>query len=103
MRKMRKMRPVSNNIIVKVGIEGSTETPGGIVLPETVTQNGIRGEVVSVGPGQFLPSGERSGMIIKKGDEIMIRPNCGTEVDSSITEGWRMIVVNELDVMVIYD
>ena len=55
-------------------------TPGGIVLPDAAKESPQTGEVMAVGPGKLLDSGERGALILKVGDTVYYDTYAGREV-----------------------
>ena len=51
------IRPLHDRVIVK-RMEEERTSPGGIVLPDGATEKPIKGEVVAVGNGKVLDSGD---------------------------------------------
>lgn len=76
---MKKLVPLSDNVIVKP-LEAETTTASGIVIPETVSKEKPRkGKVISVGPGKMI-DGKRSTMDVKEGDIVIFREYAPTEI-----------------------
>lgn len=73
------LKPLEDRIVVK-RYESEEKSEGGIFLPETAKEKPQKGEVVAVGEGKILESGERSTMALKKGDKILFGKYSGTEV-----------------------
>ena len=73
------LRPLGDRIVVKPGKEEEV-TRGGIVLPDTAKKKPREGEVVAVGPGRVLDTGERAPMEVSVGDVVMYSEYGGTEV-----------------------
>lgn len=64
------IRVVGDKILVKE-TESKTEGRGGIVIPDSVkTTENERGEVISVGEGQYLSSGQCATPRVKVGDKL---------------------------------
>ena len=74
-----KLRPLEDRVVIK-RYESEEKSEGGIYLPETAKEKPQKGEVVAVGEGKLLDSGERSTMILKKGDKVLFGKYAGTEV-----------------------
>lgn len=74
-----KVRPLDDRILVKP-LEVEEKTAGGIVLPDTAKEKSQRGEVVAVGGGKLLDSGERAGLAVKAGDKVIFGKYAGTEI-----------------------
>ena len=70
-----KIRPLHDRVIVKRWEEEKT-SPGGIVIPDSATEKPVKGEVVAVGNGKILESGEVRPLDLKAGEaDVGIR--CG--------------------------
>jgi len=73
------LRPLGDRIVVKPG-EAEDVTKGGIVLPDTAKKRPREGEVLAVGPGKLLDSGQRASMEISVGDTVVYSEYGGTEI-----------------------
>lgn len=73
------IKPLGDRIVIKV-IEDSEQTSGGIFIPDNAKEKPQKGEVVSVGPGKTLDSGEREPLDVKVGDVILYAKYSGTDV-----------------------
>ena len=74
-----KVRPLDDRILIKP-IEAQMTTAGGIVLPDSAKEKSQRGEVVAVGGGKLLDSGERGPLSVKQGDTVLFGKYAGTEI-----------------------
>ena len=73
------IRPLHDRVIVK-RVEEEKTSPGGIVIPDSATEKPIQGEVIAVGNGKLLDSGELSKLELKKGDKVLFGKYSGTAV-----------------------
>jgi chaperonin GroES len=89
------IRPLHDRVIVK-RVEEEKTSPGGIVIPDSATEKPIEGEVVAVGKGKLLDSGELSKLDLKKGDRVLFGKYSGTEVKVG---GDEYLVMREDDIM----
>ena len=89
------IRPLHDRVLVR-RLEGDKKTPGGIVIPDTAAEKPMEGEVVSVGNGKLLDSGELRALDVKAGDKILFGKYSGTEVK---VDGEELIVMREDDIM----
>ena len=89
------IRPLHDRVIVKRG-EAEKTSPGGIVIPDSATEKPIQGEVIAVGNGKLLDSGELSKLELKKGDKVLFGKYSGTEVKVG---GDEYLVMREDDIM----
>ena len=58
---MAQLQPLGDRVVVKP-VEREEVTKSGIVLPDTAKEKPQQGEVLAVGPGRMLDSGERAPM-----------------------------------------
>ncbi|GAP74631.1 MULTISPECIES: co-chaperone GroES [Pseudoalteromonas] len=64
------IRPLHDRVIVK-RLEEETKSAGGIVLTGSAAEKSSRGEVVAVGNGRVLDSGEVRALEVKAGDTVL--------------------------------
>jgi chaperonin GroES len=89
------IRPLQDRVIVKRMEEVTTST-GGIVIPDSATEKPVRGEVIAVGPGKTLDSGEKRPLEVSVGDIVLFGKYSGTEVKLCEDE---LLVMREEDIM----
>jgi len=94
-----KLRPLHNRVLVKRQ-EEETTSKGGIVLPGSATEKPMQGEVVAVGTGKRLETGELVTMDLKIGDTILFGKYAGTEVKLEDNE---FVMMSEDDVMAVVE
>jgi chaperonin GroES len=94
-----KIRPLHDRVVIK-RLEEERTTPGGIVIPDTATEKPIRGEVIAVGKGKILESGEVRPLDLKVGDRVLFGKYSGTEVK---VDGQDVLVMREDDVMAVLE
>jgi len=61
-------------------IEEQEQIRGGIIIPDTAKEKPQEGEVIAVGEGKKLDSGERIPLDVKEGDRVLFGKYAGTEV-----------------------
>jgi chaperonin GroES len=81
-------------------MEKEQTSSGGIVIPDTATEKPTQGEVIAVGKGRLLDSGEIRPLDVKVGDRVLFAKYSGTEVK---VFGEDVVVVREDEVMGIID
>ncbi|RZF79144.1 co-chaperone GroES [Pseudoalteromonas sp. CO325X] len=64
------IRPLHDRVIVK-RLEEEAKSAGGIVLTGSAAEKSSRGEVVAVGNGRVLDSGEVRALEVKAGDTVL--------------------------------
>ena len=73
------IKPLHDRVLIK-RLDAEEEVRGGIVIPDTAKEKPQEGEVVAVGEGKVLESGEKVKMSVKEGDRILFGKYSGTEV-----------------------
>ncbi|MBN8689840.1 MAG: co-chaperone GroES [Armatimonadetes bacterium] len=94
-----KLQPLHDRIIVKRA-DKEQVTASGIFLPDSAQEKPQRGEVLAVGPGKQLDSGQIAPMDIKVGDFVLYGKYGGTEVTVG---GEEFIILRADDVLAIVD
>ena len=74
-----KIRPLQDRILVK-RLEETTQTKGGIIIPDTAKEKPQEGKVVSVGKGRVMEDGSQRKLDVKAGDKILFGKYAGTDV-----------------------
>ena len=91
------LRPLGDRVVVKP-LANEEVTKSGIVLPDTAKEKPQQGEVVSVGPGRILDSGDRSVPDVKAGDRVLFAKYSGTEFKLDQDE---LLILREADILAI--
>ena len=94
-----KIRPLHDRVIIR-RMEEERTSPGGIVIPDSATEKPSKGEVVAVGKGKILDSGEVRPLDLKPGDKVLFGKYSGTEVKMADDE---LLVMREEDVMAVLE
>ena len=89
------IKPLGDRIVVKP-LEQEEEKVGGIIIPDTAKEKPQEGEVVAVGPGKLLESGERQAPAVAVGDKILYGKYSGTEIKYG---GEEYLIVREDDIL----
>ena len=89
------IRPLHDRVVIR-RMEEERTSAGGIVLPDNATEKPVRGEVLAVGNGKILDSGEVRGLDVKVGDKVLFGKYSGTEVK---IDGEEVLVMREEDIM----
>ena len=99
MAKKPNVKPLGDKILVR-RLEAEEMTAGGIVLPDTAKEKPKEGEVLALGEGKIMDSGERTQFQVKVGDRIIFSSYAGTEVT---LDGEELIIMSEDDVLAVVD
>jgi chaperonin GroES len=86
-------------VIVK-RMEEERMSAGGIVIPDSAAEKPVRGEVLAVGNGKILESGEKRPLDVKAGDKVLFGKYAGTEVK---VDGEELLVMREEDIMAVIE
>ena len=89
------IKPLGDRIVVK-SLEQEEEKVGGIIIPDTAKEKPSEGEVVAVGPGKLLESGERQAVSVAVGDKVLYGKYSGTEIKFG---GEEYLIVREDDIL----
>ena len=93
------IKPLSDRILVKP-IEEEEEKVGGIIIPDTAKEKSQEGEVVAVGSGKLLESGERQAPSVSVGDKILYGKYASTEIKYG---GEEYLIMWEDDILAIIE
>ncbi len=89
------IRPLHDRVIVR-RVEEERTSAGGIVIPDAATEKPSQGEILAVGNGKLLESGDVRPLDVKVGDKVLFGKYSGTEVKVS---GDEVLVMREEDIM----
>ena len=89
------IRPLGTRIVVKRQ-EAETETASGLIIPDDAQEQSTFGEVLAVGKGEVLKSGEVRPLDVVAGDIIIFGKYGGQEVE---LDGEKVIILQEADVL----
>jgi chaperonin GroES len=90
-----KIRPLHDRVIVK-RLEEERKTASGIVIPDTAAEKPDQGEIIAVGNGKILESGEIRKLDVKVGDRVLFGKYAGQTVK---VHGEELLVMREEDIM----
>jgi len=91
------LRPLGDRVVVKP-LDREEVTKSGIVLPDTAKEKPQQGEVLAVGPGRILDSGERVTPDVKAGERVLFAKYSGTEFKMDQDE---LLILRESDILAI--
>ena len=90
-----KIRPLHDRVIVK-RLEEERKTASGIVIPDAAAEKPDQGEILAVGKGKILESGDVRKMDVKVGDRVLFGKYAGQTVK---VDGEEVLVMREEDIM----
>ena len=94
-----KFKPLHDRVVVR-RLEDEAKTAGGIIIPDTVKEKPMQGEIISVGPGARNEKGELVALDVKAGDRILFGKWSGSEIK---LDGEDLLILKESDVMGVID
>ncbi|MBN1151567.1 MAG: co-chaperone GroES [Dehalococcoidia bacterium] len=92
---MSKLVPLGDRVVIKPSPKEEVSR-GGIVLPDTVKEKPVEGEVIAVGAGKLTDDGKRLPMDIKVGDIVIYSKYAGTEFKDKDEE---LVIMRESDIL----
>lgn len=90
------IRPLHDRVVVR-RVEEEQKTSGGIVLPGNAQEKPTRGEIVAVGKGRILESGETRPLDVQVGDKVIFKEGFGVEKQK--INGEEVLIMSESDIL----
>jgi chaperonin GroES len=81
--------------------EEETTSAGGIIIPDSATEKPAQGEIVAVGNGKVLDSGEVRALTVKVGDVVLF--DDGYSVKKVKVDGEELLILREEDIQAIVE
>ena len=94
------IRPLHDRVIIKRK-EVETKSAGGIVLTGSAAEKSTRGEVIAVGNGRILESGEVRPLDVKVGDQVIFSEGYGAKTEK--LDGEEVLILSEADILAIVE
>ena len=94
-----KFRPLQDRVLIR-RVEPDAKSSGGIIIPDTVKEKPMEGEVVAVGPGARDADGKLHPLDVKTGDRVLFGKWSGSEVK---LDGEDLMIMKESDIMGVLD
>lgn len=89
------IRPLHDRVIIRRLQEGESKI-GTLFIPDSAKEKPQRGEVVAVGSGKMLETGERVAPEVKSGDQVLFGKYSGSEVT---VDGQEVLIVREDEIL----
>ncbi len=89
------LRPLHDRVMVKRLDEGE-QVRGGIIIPDTAKEKPQQAQVMAVGSGKLLETGERAAMDVKAGDRILFGKYGGAEIK---IDGDEYLILREDEIL----
>jgi chaperonin GroES len=94
------IRPLHDRVIIKRK-EVESKSAGGIVLTGSAAEKSTRGEVIAVGNGRVLESGEIRALDVKVGDQVIFSEGYGLKTEK--IDGEEVLILSESDILAIVE
>src|SRR6516164_8404616 len=89
------IRPIHDRVLVKRLDEGE-QMRGGIIIPDTAKEKPQQAEVMAVGSGKLLETGQRTSVDVKPGDRILFGKYSGSDIK---LEGSEYLILREDEIL----
>ena len=89
------IRPLYDRVVVRRKEEEATST-GGIILSGSAKEKPNQGEIVAVGDGKLLDSGEVRALSVKVGDQVIFGQYAGNNTIN--IDGEDLIIMSESEI-----
>lgn len=96
---MKNLKPLGNRVVIKRSSHSVSK--GGILLPEAAQEKPKTGEIIAVGPGKTLESGQLVSMQVKVGDKVLFSAYAGSSVNVQDHSDDEILVMSEDDILAI--
>ena len=90
-----KIRPLYDRVVVRRK-EEEEATAGGILLPGSAKEKPNQGEVLAVGDGKVLDSGDLRALTVKVGDTVIFGQYAGSNTIE--VDGEELIIMGESEI-----
>ena len=91
------MRPLHDRVLVK-RLEVGESVIGGIIIPDTAKEKPQQAEVIAVGNGRLLETGQRTVLDVAPGDRILFGKYSGSEVK---IDGVEHLILREDEILAV--
>ena len=93
------IRPLYDRVVVR-RIEAQTTSTGGIIIPGSAAEKPNQGEVIAVGPGALLDSGEARELTVSVGDRVLFSKYSASDIE---IDGEELLIIRESDILAILE
>jgi|ERR1700709_524990 chaperonin GroES len=90
-----KFRPLHDRVVVR-RITPLEKSAGGIIIPDTVQEKPMEGEIIAVGPGARNEQGTIVALAVNAGDRVLFGKWSGTEIK---IDGEDLLIMKEADLL----
>ncbi|MEP4147281.1 MAG: co-chaperone GroES [Halioglobus sp.] len=94
------IRPLYDRVVVRRNAEEET-TAGGILLPGSAKEKPNQGEIIAVGEGKVLDSGDVRPLAVKVGDTVVFGQYAGSNTIE--IDGEELIIMGESEIFAVVE
>lgn len=94
-----RIRPLHDRVLVR-RLEEEEQKVGGIIVPDTAKEKPQQGEVIGVGNGKLLDTGERVPLDVRVGDRILFGKYAGADVK---IDGEEYLILREDEILAVLE
>lgn len=94
-----KLNPLHDQVVVK-RVEATTQSSGGIIIPNNAAEKPDSGVVLAVGPGRRTESGSVIPMTIRTDDKILFGKHAGQAVT---IKGEEVLILREEEIYAVIE
>jgi chaperonin GroES len=81
-------------------LEEKEQVRGGIIIPDTAKEKPQEGEVIAVGAGKKLDSGDRQPLDVNPGDRVLFGKYSGTDIK---VDDQELLILREDEILAILE
>ena len=90
------LRPLHDRVLVRRLDEGEARSTGGIIIPDTAKEKPQQAQVIAVGSGKLMDSGDRVPPEVKAGDRILFGKYSGSDIK---LDGVEHLILREDEIL----
>ncbi len=92
---MANVKPLHDRVLIR-RIEEAEQKVGGIIIPDSAKEKPLQAEVIAVGSGRMLDTGQKVALTLKPGEKVLIGKWSGTEVT---IDGEELLILKEDEIL----
>jgi chaperonin GroES len=92
---MVNVKPLRDRVLVR-RLEEDEQKVGGIIVPDTAKEKPQKAEIIAVGTGRVLDSGEKVPLTVKAGDQVLVGKWSGTDIK---IDGEEYLILKEDEIL----
>lgn len=93
------IKPLYDRVVIR-RLEAETTTESGIIIPDSAAERPTQGEVIAVGDGAVLDSGQHRPLAVNTGDRVLIGKYAGTEIK---VDGEELLILKESEILAVIE